>query len=46
MDFQTLLSYVYVETNRPDLEAETKSAVFASILKMHGLDFFYKDITR
>lgn len=39
-----LMNAVFVETNRPDLLTETAQAVFASTLKMHGMDFFGKDI--
>jgi hypothetical protein len=31
-------------TNRPDLVAETLLAVKKATLKMHQLDFFYKDL--
>lgn len=41
---QELMNYVYTETNRPDLVQETQSAVLASIMKMHGLDFFPRDV--
>lgn len=40
-----LMNAVFVETNRPDLITETAQAVFSSTLKMHGMDFFPKDIT-
>lgn len=39
-----LVNKVYIETNRPDLTAETLQAVLSSTLKMHGLDYFRKDI--
>lgn len=39
-----LINAVYVETNRVDLVAETLQAVLSSTLKMHGMEFFYKDI--
>lgn len=44
MNFAQLVAEVYVLTNRPDLVAETESAVRAATLKLHGLDFFYPDI--
>lgn len=44
MNLQQLIQAVYTETNRADLEAQTLQAIFASTLKMHGLDFFDKDI--
>lgn len=39
-----LVADVYTETNRPDLVAETLQAVLSSTLKMHGMEFFFKDI--
>jgi hypothetical protein len=42
--FAELLADVIVLTNRPDLVNETKLAVKAATLKMHQIDFFYKDI--
>lgn len=39
-----LINKVYTETNRPDLEAETLQAVLSSTQKMHGLDYFFRDI--
>lgn len=39
-----LLTGVYTETNRPDLIAETLQAVQASTQKMHGMDFWRKDL--
>lgn len=44
MTFDELLEEVYIKTNRPDLEAETKSAVKAATLKAHRSDYFSKDI--
>jgi len=44
MKFSELVNAVYVETARPDLVDETSQAVLASTLKMHGLDYFFKDI--
>jgi hypothetical protein len=43
MNFTELCNRVYTITNRPDLEDETKQAVYASTLKMHSLDFFPRD---
>lgn len=45
MSLAQLIAAVYTETNRPDLVAETQQAVFSSTLKMHGLDYFARDIT-
>jgi hypothetical protein len=42
--FAELLSDVYEITNRPDLIAETKLAVKQATLKLHQLDFFWKDL--
>lgn len=39
-----LITAVYTETNRPDMVAQTLQAIRSSTLKMHGLDFFDKDI--
>ena len=44
MNFSALVAQVYTITGRSDLTEETKTAVRASILKMHGLDFFYRDL--
>lgn len=44
MNFNELIAAVYVETNRPDMVEDTKQKVFSSTLKMHCLDYFYKDI--
>lgn len=44
MTFDEIVEQVYVLTNRPDLENETKSAVRSAILQMHGIDFFFRDI--
>ena len=44
MTFNELLAEVYILTNRPDLVAETKSAIRAATLKMHQTDFYSKDI--
>lgn len=42
--FADLLSEVYIITNRSDLVNETKTAVKAATLKMHQLDYFWKDL--
>jgi hypothetical protein len=39
-----LVDSVYTETARPDLVAETLSAVINATLRMHCIDFWYKDI--
>lgn len=44
MTFDELVAEVYLITNRPDMVAETKSAVKAATLKAHKSDFFSKDI--
>lgn len=44
MNYDELIAKVYIETARPDLVDETKSAVIASTQKMHGLDFFFRDL--
>jgi len=44
MTFDELVAEVYLLTNRPDLEAETKSAVKRATLKAHQTDFYSKDI--
>jgi len=44
MTFDELVDEVYIITNRPDLVAETKSAVKAATLKAHKSDFYSKDI--
>lgn len=44
MTFDELLAEVYLLTNRPDLIAETKSAVKAATLKAHKTDFYSRDI--
>lgn len=44
MNLTELQQEVYTLTNRPDLVAETLSAVRSATLKMHQLDFFYKDL--
>jgi hypothetical protein len=44
MTYNELLDEVYTLTNRPDLVAETKTAVKAATLKAHHSDFYSKDI--
>ena len=44
MTLTELQQEVYTLTNRPDLVAETLSAVRAATLKLHQKDYFYKDI--
>lgn len=44
MTFDELVAEVYLLTNRPDLVAETVSAVKAATLKAHQSDFYSKDI--
>lgn len=39
-----LRTEVYALTNRPDLVAVTLSAIRAATLKLHQMDYFYKDI--
>jgi len=44
MTLQELIAEVFVLTSRPDLEAETRSAVKAATLKLHHSDFYPKDL--
>lgn len=44
MTLTELIAEVYVITNRPDLTAETLSAVRSGTMKCHRADFFVKDI--
>lgn len=44
MNLTELQQEVYNLTNRPDLVAETLTAVRSATLKLHQLDYFYKDI--
>jgi hypothetical protein len=44
MTLTELQQEVYTLTNRPDLVAETLSAVRAATLKLHQSDYYYKDI--
>lgn len=45
MTFDELFQGVVTNTNRPELELETKQAVRRATIKMHNLDFFLADIT-
>lgn len=44
MTLNEIIQEVYNLTNRPDLVAETKSAVKAATIKAHASDFYSKDI--
>lgn len=44
MTFNEIVEQVYIITGRPDLVEETKSAVRSAILRMHGTDFYFRDI--
>ena len=44
MTLTELLQEVYTLTARPDLVNETTSALRSSTLKLHQIDYFYKDI--
>lgn len=44
MTLAELIAEVYTITGRPDLVAETSSAVRKATLKMHTVDFFYRDL--
>lgn len=44
MNFDQLLKEVYIITNRPELVAETSSAIRLATLKAHHLDFFSRDM--
>lgn len=44
MNLSELTQEVYNLTNRPDLVAETKTALKSATLKMHQVDFWDKDI--
>lgn len=44
MTLAELIQEVYTLTNRPGLVAETLTAVRSATLKLHQLDYFYKDI--
>lgn len=43
MTFNELQDKVIEVTNRPELVAETRSAIMSATLKMHGLDDFWRD---
>lgn len=44
MTLTELIAEVYTLTNRPDLVAQTLTAVRSATLKLHQLDYFYKDL--
>lgn len=44
MTFTELLAEVYTLTNRPDLTADSTTALRAATLKMHHSDFYFKDV--
>lgn len=44
MNLTELCNEVYTLTNRSDLVAETKAAVRSATLKLHQVDYFYKDL--
>ena len=44
MTLAELIAEVYTLTNRPDLVAETLTAVRSATLKLHHSDFYYKDL--
>lgn len=44
MTLTELRNEVYTLTNRPDLVAETLSAIRAATLKLHQQDYYYKDL--
>jgi hypothetical protein len=44
MTLAELIAEVYTLTGRPDLVAETSAAVRKATLKMHSVDFFYRDL--
>jgi hypothetical protein len=44
MTLTELRQEVYTLTNRPDLVNETLTAIRSATLKLHTLDYFYKDI--
>lgn len=43
-DFNAMLSEIYTITNRPDLVAETTTALKSATLKAHSSDFYFKDL--
>jgi hypothetical protein len=44
MTLNELIAEVYTITNRPDLVAQTLTAVRSATLKLHQSDYYYKDI--
>lgn len=44
MNLSELRQEVYTITNRPDLVAQTLTAIRAATLKIHQRDYFYKDL--
>ena len=44
MTLNELIAEVYTITNRPDLVAQTLTAIRSATLKLHQQDYFYKDI--
>ena len=44
MTLNELIAEVYTITNRPDLVAQTRTAVRSATLKLHQSDYYYKDI--
>lgn len=44
MDLANIIAQIYTATNRPDLSGETLQAAIASTLKMHTMDFWFRDI--
>ena len=44
MNLAELRAEIYTITNRPDLVAQTLTAIRAATLKIHQRDFFYKDL--
>ena len=44
MNLSELRAEVYTITNRPDLVAQTLTAIRAATLKLHQRDYFYKDL--
>lgn len=45
MDYKEILQAVIVNTNRPELLAETEQAIRRATLKMHNLDYFLADLS-
>ena len=44
MTLAELIAEAYTLTARPDLVAETASAIRKATLKMHSVDYFYRDL--